>query len=112
MMRLQLLSTLALRVLCFTNIASAFTVPSTSRRASNAGNPLFSASINDKDNSVRWIDRPRERVDSEKYSNVEIGVGRVAMVGFVGLLTNEVISGQSFGQQIVDAVVVATGHHI
>jgi hypothetical protein len=32
------------------------------------------------------------------------------MVGFFGLVAGEVVSGESFGQQILDAVMLATGH--
>lgn len=109
MMQLRTLTFFVLGAFHFVSFSSAFSLPTTKSR--NQSIVLNSASINDKDQSPRWIDRPRERVDNEEYSKVEIGIGRIAMVGFVGLLAGEVVSGESFGQQILDALLVASRHH-
>lgn len=77
-------------------------------------NALRSASLDENDTRPKWIDlpSPSKTQDSiEKYDGIEIGVGRVAMVGFLGLFVKEVISGESFGQQIVDALLVASGNN-
>lgn len=63
-----------------------------------------------KDVRPDWIDRPRERANFQDYSNIEIGIGRVAMVGFCGLLAVEVMSGRSFSQQILDAVMTVSSN--
>lgn len=117
-MQLRSLAVFLLSALHLFNLSSAFSVPSSHSRSprtvlqSASRTVLQSASINEKERSPKWIDRPRERVDNEKYSNfnVEIGIGRVAMVGFFGLLAGEVISGESFSQQILSALLGATGH--
>ena len=71
---------------------------------SRSATPLRSASVDENDSLPKWIDlpSPRQEDNVEKYTGVELGIGRVAMVGFIGLFVNEVISGESFGQQIAD----------
>jgi hypothetical protein len=112
MMQLKSLVVLLLSALRLFNLSSAFSVSSSHSRSPRTVLQSASVNNNDKEKSPRWIDspRPRERVDNEKYSNLEMGIGRVAMVGFIGLLANEVISGESFSQQILCALVRATGH--
>lgn len=39
----------------------------------------------------------------------EINTGRLAMIGFLGLLVKEVVSGQSFSEQIITAITTAPG---
>jgi hypothetical protein len=51
----------------------------------------------------RWTDLPRERKTQPELSGYEIITGRLAMIGFCGLLAREVVSGESFGEQIVHA---------
>ena len=51
----------------------------------------------------RWTDLPRERKTRPELSGYEINTGRLAMIGFCGLLVREVVSGESFGEQIVHA---------
>ncbi|CAJ1966801.1 unnamed protein product [Cylindrotheca closterium] len=75
---------------------------------------MRSASLDENDVRPKWIDLPsppKARNVIEESAGIEIAIGRVAMVGFVGLFAKEVISGESFGQQIVDAVMVASGNH-
>ncbi len=57
----------------------------------------------------RWTELPRVREPRRELSGFEINTGRVAMVGFCGLLAREIMSGESFGQQLVHAVSVAAG---
>jgi len=52
----------------------------------------------------KWIDLPRPRKSSSQLPNLEINTGRLAMDGFFGLLAGEILKGESFGQQIVEAV--------
>ena len=77
---------------------------------------MRSASLDENDTRPvpKWIDLPsppRAQDIIDEYDGVEIAVGRVAMVGFVGLFAKEVISGESFGQQILGALMVASGIH-
>jgi hypothetical protein len=68
--------------------------------------------VDDEDKRPSWIDLPRARSgDAPQLSGVEITTGRVAMMGFCGLLAVEIISGESFGQQILDAASVLSGVH-
>ncbi|KAL3943025.1 MAG: hypothetical protein SGBAC_002884 [Bacillariaceae sp.] len=112
-MLLQILLSLAIF-----QVTSGFSInngPTGSKMAqSRDPNALRSASLDENDARPKWIDlpSPSKTQDSvEKYDGIEIGVGRVAMVGFLGLFVKEVISGESFGQQIVDALLVASGNH-
>ena len=57
----------------------------------------------------RWTELPRVRQSQSELSGFEINTGRVAMVGFLGLLAREISSGESFGQQLIHAVSVASG---
>jgi hypothetical protein len=67
--------------------------------------------IDEQDSKPRWIELPtRARGDVPQLARAEITTGRIAMVGFFGLVAGEVVSGESFGQQILDAVMLATGH--
>ena len=80
--------------------------------ASRSMMSLRSASLDENEARPKWMDLPnpsRTQDDVEKYDGVEIGIGRVAMVGFVGLFVNEVVSGESFGQQFICAWIHATG---
>lgn len=92
--------------LCLLFNASAFSIhPNQSR------NPftLQVSALDEQDSTLPdWIDRPRPRDDPQEYANVEIGIGRVAMIGFCGLLAGEIISGESFSQQILDALTIST----
>jgi Chlorophyll A-B binding protein len=56
----------------------------------------------------RWTDLPRERNAIAELSGFEIITGRLAMLGFCGLLAREVVSGESFGEQIIHAFSTAT----
>jgi hypothetical protein len=87
--------------------AAGFSVHSTQRRQSA---PLRVSRIDESKQQPKWIDLPRARGDLSQLPNVEIKIGRVAMVGFLGLLAGEIISGESFGQQIVAAVMLAGGN--
>jgi hypothetical protein len=49
----------------------------------------------------RWTDLPRERKTIPELSGFEINTGRLAMLGFCGLFAREVVSGESFGEQII-----------
>ena len=49
-----------------------------------------------------WTELPRVRESKPDFSGVEINTGRLAMVGFIGLLGKEIVSGESFGDQIMD----------
>lgn len=71
--------------------------------------PLHASRVKEE-HQPRWIDLPRPRTDFKELSNVEIYTGRLAMVGFFGLLAGEVISQQTFGQQILTAVSHVTGN--
>lgn len=57
----------------------------------------------------RWTELPRARESRPELAGFEINTGRLAMVGFCGLLATEIVSGQSFGEQLVHAVSVASG---
>lgn len=110
-MLLQLILSLSLF-----QFASAFSTnlgqPTSGKVQSRSTNPLHSASLDENDARPNWIDlpsTPKAQDNIEKYDGIEIGIGRVAMVGFVGMFANEVVSGESFGQQIVDALMVASG---
>jgi hypothetical protein len=50
--------------------------------------------------------RKREEV-SENLTGYEIHVGRLAMVGFIGLLVTEIVSGEGFAEQFQDAFIFA-----
>lgn len=57
----------------------------------------------------RWTELPRVRQSQAELSGFEINTGRVAMVGFCGLLAREISSGESFGQQLFHVISVASG---
>ena len=57
----------------------------------------------------RWTELPRNRQAGPELAGFEINTGRLAMVGFVGLLGREIVSGQSFGEQLVHAVTATSG---
>lgn len=52
----------------------------------------------------RWTELPRARDNGPELSEFEINIGRLAMIGFFGLLAREITSGESFGQQFVEAL--------
>lgn len=56
----------------------------------------------------RWTELPRSRENRRELSGFEINTGRLAMVGFCGLLATEIVSGQSFGEQFLHAISSAT----
>ena len=51
-----------------------------------------------------WTELPLKREAEVDLAPVEIGLGRIAMLGFFGLLAVEVITGESFSEQIIDFV--------
>lgn len=59
-----------------------------------------------------WMDLPRVRESRQELSGFEIYTGRLAMLGFCGLLAREIASGESFGQQLISAIAVASGMDI
>ena len=56
-----------------------------------------------------WRTLPNRSVGNESDGNpettmsAEIYIGRIAMLGFVGLVVGEVLTGESFSQQFLDA---------
>jgi hypothetical protein len=51
-----------------------------------------------------WTELPLKREDELDLAPVEIGLGRLAMLGFFGLLAVEMATGESFSEQILDVV--------
>lgn len=95
----QLISLLL--ALCLSSSALAFSVPTKQMQASTA---LKLSTMDENEILPEWTQLPRSRAKTPDLDKMEIGIGRVAMVGFIGLLAREVISGESFGQQILEAL--------
>ena len=47
---------------------------------------------------------PKEVPITKEDLSIEIIIGRVAMVGFIGLLVREIVSGEKFSEQFIDIV--------
>lgn len=47
---------------------------------------------------------PKEVTITKQELSIEIIIGRIAMVGFIGLLVREIVSGEKFSEQFVDIV--------
>jgi hypothetical protein len=45
----------------------------------------------------------KEEISKQGLSGFELSIGRLAMVGFVGLIVGEVVSGESFSEQFIEA---------
>ena len=62
----------------------------------------------------RWTELPMRTRDLSppELDGFEINTGRLAMVGFVGLLAREIVSGESFGQQFIDVLSTASGVNV
>jgi hypothetical protein len=88
------------------SVAAAYSVvPSRARRVAGLTTQRASRMESEsKSERPKWIDLPRQRVDDTQLSGVEIAVGRLAMVGFFGLLAGEVIADDSFLVQISKAI--------
>ena len=83
------------------------------RPTARCGNSLQASRSEDENrrNTLNWTDLPRSRSSPTELSNtIEIGIGRVAMVGFVGLFAGEIVSQQTFEQQIIAAVSLFGGN--
>jgi hypothetical protein len=75
----------------------------------------FASRIDPDSVGPKWTDLPRNDLPRKsdaiaELDGVEIGVGRLAMVGFFGLLAGEVISGHSFSQQILESLLTVSTH--
>lgn len=86
---------------------SAFHVPHASCRCSTQHHSLTSLRVAEK--KPRWTELPRVRQSRPELSGFEINIGRLAMIGFCGLLAKEVVSGQTFGEQVLQAIMGASG---
>jgi hypothetical protein len=47
---------------------------------------------------------PREITITKQDLSIEIIIGRIAMVGFIGLLVREIVSGEKFSEQVIDII--------
>ncbi|KAG7346273.1 chlorophyll A-B binding protein [Nitzschia inconspicua] len=75
----------------------------------NACCPLHMAS-GIEDRPADWRQLPtktslleKREMSKSQLSGTEISIGRIAMLGFVGLLVGEILNGESFIQQFLDA---------
>ena len=98
---------LGLLFLAFSN-ASAFHVPPTSSTTSIPYRHSATA-LGVAERKPRWTELPRAREPRPELAGFEINTGRLAMLGFCGLLAREIVSGESFGEQLVRAVSAASG---
>ena len=82
--------------------------PATSVQLQQSTIPRESTTDNKESSSVAWIDRPRKSTDDdllfEVADSTEILLGRVAMVGAVFFLAQEILTGESIPAQLVDLV--------
>lgn len=94
--------------LSFLAVASSFSVIPNSIRTIPSRSSRFASRIYSDSVGPKWTDLPRKGDEIAELDGVEIAVGRLAMVGFFGLLAGEVISGHSFSQQIFETLLSAS----
>mmetsp|Transcript_39184 Transcript_39184/g.117807 ORF Transcript_39184/g.117807 Transcript_39184/m.117807 type:complete len:131 (-) Transcript_39184:268-660(-) len=75
-----------------------------SRALDEGENIMAQASVVPQRKDVSWVDLPKsaESSDEDVLPSAEIIIGRIAMVGALGLFANEVISGKSVMEQFID----------
>jgi hypothetical protein len=90
--------------LSFLAVGSSFSVVPNNMRTTPSSTSRFASRIDPDSVGPKWTDLPRKVDEIVDLDGLEIGVGRVAMVGFFGLLAVEVVSGHSFPQQIFETL--------
>ena len=91
-------------------VVSSFSVVPNNKRTTPSTVPRFASRIDPDSVGPKWADLPRKDDEIAELDGVEIGIGRIAMVGFFGLLANEFISGHSFSQQIFESLLTISKH--
>lgn len=94
--------------LSFLVVVRSFSVIPNNMRTTSIRASRFASRIDPDSVGPKWTDLPRKVDEIAELDGVEIGVGRLAMVGFFGLLAGEVISGHSFSQQIFETLLTVS----
>jgi hypothetical protein len=98
---------LVVAFLAQTSFAFVASVPNTKKAPSLLLTQLRQSAepFEDKRKAVSWVDLPRPLQDDRiaaALPSAEQWVGRLAMVGAVGLIVGEITTGHSFSEQFID----------